>query len=58
MLDKQNPKHIAFIMDGNATWAKNNNKNVMDGYLAGMRNMAKIILEANSIGIDVTTFYA
>ena len=52
------PNHIAFIMDGNATWAQIHEKNIMDGYLSGMRTMADIILCAKDLGIKYTTFYA
>ncbi|MDR1289488.1 MAG: di-trans,poly-cis-decaprenylcistransferase [Holosporales bacterium] len=50
-------EHIAFIMDGNATWARMNGKNVMEGYEAGMRNMSSIILSANGLGLSYITFY-
>ncbi len=52
------PKHIAFIMDGNSTWAKRNNKPQMEGYLKGMRTMSQIILDAKDLGIEFVTFYA
>lgn len=52
------PQHVAFIMDGNSTWAKAHNKPTMDGYLLGMRTMAKVILDAKEIGIKYVTFYA
>jgi undecaprenyl diphosphate synthase len=57
--ESSNPdiEHIAFIMDGNATWAMNNGNDVMDGYESGMRNMSTIILLANEYGIKFTTFY-
>ena len=52
------PKHVAFIMDGNSTWAAINKKPVMDGYLKGMQTMGQVILESKSIGIKYVTFYA
>lgn len=45
-------------MDGNSTWAKKNNKPIMDGYLVGMRTMAQTILDAKELGIKYVTFYA
>ena len=45
-------------MDGNSTWAKENNKPVMDGYLVGMRTMAQTILDAKDLGVKYVTFYA
>lgn len=49
--------HIAFIMDGNSSWAKNSGKPQLDGYLEGMRNLSKIALECQRIGIKHATFY-
>ena len=37
-----NPKHIAFIMDGNKRWSKKNNLNQFDSYLAGANNLIKL----------------
>ncbi len=51
-------KHIAFIMDGNSTWARMHNKPVLDGYLAGMRKLANIICYLNTINIPYVTCYA
>ena len=51
-------KHIAFIMDGNSTWARIQNKPVLDGYLAGMRKLANIICYLNNINIPYVTCYA
>lgn len=53
-----NINHIAFIMDGNSTWAKKNNKPVLDGYLTGMKKLANIICYLNSINIPYVTCYA
>lgn len=52
------PKHVAFIMDGNSTWAAKNNVTAMNGYLKGMRTMAQIILDSIDLGINYATFYA
>ena len=53
-----NPRHIAFIMDGNSTWAITNNAPLMDGYLTGMRTMAQTIIDLTELGIEFATFYA
>ncbi len=45
-------------MDGNSTWAKIQNKPVLDGYLAGMRKLANIICYLNNINIPYVTCYA
>jgi undecaprenyl diphosphate synthase len=44
-------------MDGNATWARDNGKDVMEGYEAGIRNMSSIILSVNDYGLKFATFY-
>ncbi|MBR1944445.1 MAG: di-trans,poly-cis-decaprenylcistransferase [Alphaproteobacteria bacterium] len=54
----ENINHIAFIMDGNSTWARKQNKPVLDGYLAGMRKLAHVICYLNSIKIPYVTCYA
>ena len=53
-----NLKHIAFIMDGNSTWARKHNKPILEGYLAGMRKLANIICYLNKINIKYVTCYA
>ena len=57
-MNQKNINHIAFIMDGNSTWAKRLNKPVLDGYLAGMKRIANIICYVNSINIPYATCYA
>lgn len=52
------PQHIAFIMDGNSTWAKAHGVPLMDGYLRGMRTMADVIVSAQEMGVGYGTFYA
>ncbi|MBR1479367.1 MAG: di-trans,poly-cis-decaprenylcistransferase [Alphaproteobacteria bacterium] len=52
------PQHIAFIMDGNSTWAKAHGVPLMDGYLKGMRTMADVIVSAQEMGGRYGTFYA
>ncbi len=45
-------------MDGNSSWATLNNCPKMEGYLKGMQNMSKIILELKNSSIKYATFYA
>ena len=45
-------------MDGNSSWAILNNRPKMDGYLKGMQNMSKTILNVKDLGIKYATFYA
>lgn len=58
MEDKNMPKHIAIIMDGNRRWAKSKNLETKDGHKAGADNLEKIASYANKIGIKYLTVYA
>ena len=51
-------QHIAFIMDGNSTWAKYNNKSNRDGYIAGINALINVALLCEQKGIKYATFYA
>jgi len=58
-IDKQNlPKHIAIIMDGNRRWAKNQGLTTKEGHKAGSKNLEKIALFCNELGIKYLTVYA
>jgi len=58
-IDKQNlPEHIAIIMDGNRRWAKNQGLTTKDGHKAGSKNLEKIAIFCNEIGIKYLTVYA
>ena len=59
LIDKENlPKHIAIIMDGNRRWAKQRNLTTKDGHKAGSKNLEKIAVFCNEIGIKYLTVYA
>lgn len=58
-IDNQNlPKHIAIIMDGNRRWAKNQGLTTKEGHKAGSKNLEKIALFCNELGIKYLTVYA
>lgn len=58
-IDKDNlPKHIAIIMDGNRRWAKNRGLTTKDGHKAGAKNLEKMALFCNELGIKYLTVYA
>lgn len=57
-MEKNLPKHIALIMDGNRRWAKERNLDIKQGHYAGAENLEKIALHANKIGIKYMTVYA
>ncbi len=58
ILDKnQLPKHIAFIVDGNRRWAKENNLPSFEGHRRGAQVVLRIIDDCLELGIPVLTFY-
>ncbi|MBO5478777.1 MAG: isoprenyl transferase [Clostridia bacterium] len=52
------PKHIAIIMDGNRTWAKNKGIDPKLGHKEGAKVLENIVRYANKIGIKYLTVYA
>lgn len=52
------PKHIAIIMDGNRTWAKNKGIDKRLGHKQGAKVLEDIVRYANKIGIKHLTVYA
>ncbi|MDD6711992.1 isoprenyl transferase [Sharpea porci] len=58
-LDMDNiPKHIAFIMDGNRTWARAHHKPKYFGHHEGTKAIRRVALEANKLGVKAMTVYA
>jgi undecaprenyl diphosphate synthase len=58
-LDADNiPNHVAVIMDGNGRWAQKRGLPRVAGHHSGMKNVKKITMAANSIGVQVLTLYA
>lgn len=58
MEDKNMPKHIAIIMDGNRRWAKKKKLPIKLGHKQGAETLKKIVRYANKIGINYITVYA
>ncbi|MGG1520147.1 isoprenyl transferase [Paenibacillus oryzisoli] len=56
-LDKV-PAHVAIIMDGNGRWAQQRGLPRVAGHHSGMKNVKKITMAANDIGVKVLTMYA
>lgn len=52
------PKHIAIIMDGNRTWAKNKGLDKKLGHKEGAKVLENTVRYANKIGIKHLTVYA
>lgn len=58
MTERNIPKHIAIIMDGNGRWAKEKNLPRNEGHRRGTRVLEKIISYADEIGVEHLTVYA
>lgn len=56
-MTKQNPQHIAIIMDGNGRWAKKNNKTRLEGHKIGVQSVKKIIQKSLDLKINKLTLY-
>lgn len=52
------PKHIAFIMDGNGRWAKEQGLTRTQGHEKGFRNLINIVDACNELGVEAMTCYA
>jgi undecaprenyl diphosphate synthase len=52
------PKHVAFIMDGNGRWAKNQGQHRLFGHAEGVLSVKEIIKTAREIGVQYLTMYA
>lgn len=50
--------HIAIIMDGNARWAKTNNKTKIEGHKAGAEAAKALLPHIHKTGIKYLTLYA
>ena len=58
-LDLQNiPRHVAFIMDGNGRWAKQQGQHRLFGHAAGVESVKSVIQTARELGISYLTLYA
>lgn len=52
------PAHVAFIMDGNRTWAKQHHRPKYFGHHEGTKTVRRLALECNRLGIKAMTVYA
>jgi len=55
---KNNPRHVAIIMDGNGRWAKHRGLPRIAGHRAGTENLRTIIRASAEFGIEYLTLYA
>ena len=58
MEEKNMPKHIAIILDGNRRWAKKRKLPIKLGHKQGAETLKKIVRHANKIGLEYITVYA
>jgi ditrans,polycis-polyprenyl diphosphate synthase len=52
------PEHIAFIMDGNRRYGKNEKKQALSGHEEGTNTLKKCLLYCLTMGIKYASFYA
>ena len=52
------PQHVAIIMDGNGRWAKERGQLRLQGHIAGMESLIKIVRHSRDLGVKYLTVYA
>lgn len=55
--EREVPRHIAFIMDGNGRWAKKRGLPREHGHRFGVRAFERILEYCSEIGVQTVTFY-
>jgi undecaprenyl diphosphate synthase len=58
MSEKNPPKHIAIIMDGNGRWAKSKHLPRSSGHQRGVQSVRKIVKHCAKIGVNTLTLFA
>ena len=57
-LDKNVPRHVAIIMDGNGRWAVARGLGVSEGHHAGYENIRRVVNDFANRGVEYLTLYA
>jgi len=57
-LDKNVPRHVAIIMDGNGRWAVARGLDVSEGHHAGYENIRRVVNDFANRGVEYLTLYA
>ena len=57
-MEKQLPKHIGIIMDGNRRWARQRGLSDVEGHKAGLETLAKLLDYCAERGVQIVTVYA
>ena len=52
------PSHVAFIMDGNRRFAKQNQLETVEGHIQGFEKLAQTLQWCHDLGINQVTVYA
>jgi len=52
------PKHIAIILDGNRTYAKNLHKKSWEGHNLGLKTLRKLLNQCKDLDVEELTLYA
>jgi undecaprenyl diphosphate synthase len=52
------PRHVAIIMDGNGRWAKQRQKQRVEGHRAGIASVRDVVETSARLGLEVLTLYA
>ena len=56
--EKNIPRHIAIIMDGNGRWAKQHGLERVEGHRAGAVAVVNMVNNINQTGVKYFTLYA
>jgi len=56
-MEKEMPKSVGFIVDGNRRWARAKNLPTLEGHKKGYENLREIAKAAFEMGIEYLTFY-
>ncbi len=57
-LQKNIPRHVAIIMDGNGRWARARGLPRLEGHRTGVESVREIVRAAGEVGIEYLTLYA
>ena len=57
-LEKNVPRHVAIIMDGNGRWAISRGLDVSEGHHAGYENIRRVVSDFANRGVEYLTLYA
>lgn len=55
--DREVPKHIGIMMDGNRRWAREVEASTAEGYRAGANKIVDVLGWADAIGVEVVTLW-